>query len=343
MDGDHDGANGRGASDRSAEPTTPIEDGANGTVVPDAFDVLADETRWAIVRELATYRRTNWQLGGLEFAELRRAVGVPDAGRFNYHLNRLRDRFVLQMDGRYVLSNEGLELVGAVLAGAYDTAPISRRGQVAHVCPRCDERLAAVYEFGYLRLECPTHETIFGTVVPKRPAADRSIDDLVAVAGRAARNDIASAAAGVCPHCWGVVETTVADGPPTYPGTELDDRAAALAYVTVDCRDCGFRYGLPAAVFLVTHPAVVSYRHDHGDDSSGVPLLGTALTSALSTRLDRATPTETQDFPQLPDATEAPEPAVAVVAYVADSDRLVVWLDEQASVVATERQYEYES
>lgn len=308
------------------------------------FAALADETRWAIVRELAVHRRDGWRPKGLSFADLRRAVGVRDAGRFNYHLEKLRGGLVDDDGGEYVLSNQGLELVGSVLAGAYDTSEDTtgdttedttgdtRRETTGHACPRCDRPLEAIYEYGSLRLECPAHGVIVGEVVPARPARERPIDDLVEIAGRRGRARIALAVSGTCSHCWGRVEARVSDEPLEFVGPDgealdLDDRPiAGMPTVSISCTDCGFFHRLPAHVTLVDHPAVVSFRYDHGDDPTGVPYLGSTLDS-VSGAVVEADDAE----------SDLPPEAAARIEFVAGDETLVVTLDRSAAVVGTDR------
>ncbi|QLG63982.1 winged helix-turn-helix transcriptional regulator [Halorarum salinum] len=99
---------------------------------------LASEHRVAILRELAAAD------GPLRFSELRERVGMCDTGRFNYHLGELRDRFVREEDGGYVLGHAGERVVlaagdldpegAAALADAYESA--GDGGE----CPVCGER-----------------------------------------------------------------------------------------------------------------------------------------------------------------------------------------------------------
>jgi hypothetical protein len=108
----------------------------------DALAVLGDETRIAILRALAEAEQP------LSFSELRRRAGVDDAGRFNYHLSKLREYFVREEDGGYTLRHAGSRVVAAagvagngtpstaveddtVLEGARDDEPTT--------CPVCDE------------------------------------------------------------------------------------------------------------------------------------------------------------------------------------------------------------
>ena len=67
----------------------------------DTFTLLSNETRVRIVVALDASE------AGLRFSELRARVGVRDAGRFNYHLERLRGRLVTKSDDGYVLTPAG--------------------------------------------------------------------------------------------------------------------------------------------------------------------------------------------------------------------------------------------
>ncbi|MFB6095368.1 MAG: hypothetical protein ABEJ71_02810 [Halodesulfurarchaeum sp.] len=85
-----------------------------------AFELLSDETRIRIIREL--YRCGEGQRGPegrdgaggpelgdghLPFSTLKERVGVRDSGQFNYHLARLKGVYVRQTAHGYELSPEG--------------------------------------------------------------------------------------------------------------------------------------------------------------------------------------------------------------------------------------------
>lgn len=71
------------------------------------FDLLSDQTRLRIVRELAAT-----DPDPVAFSALCGRLGVRDTGRFNYHLGRLRGRLVEKREEGYVLTPEGSKLVG---------------------------------------------------------------------------------------------------------------------------------------------------------------------------------------------------------------------------------------
>jgi DNA-binding transcriptional ArsR family regulator len=133
FDGDRDRRSGRGdgRGDRGATGT----DDPTGTpaAAADALGALASEHRIAILRELATAD------GPLSFSDLRERIGMRDTGRFNYHLGKLRGRFVREREGGYVLGHAGERVVLAA-------ADLDPEGAAALAetwgdgCPVCGER-----------------------------------------------------------------------------------------------------------------------------------------------------------------------------------------------------------
>lgn len=233
----------------------------------ETFEILGHETRLAIIEELAKHRRTQWQPEGLGFAELRKAVGVKDAGKFNYHLNKLRDHFVYKRGDEYVLQNAGLELAGAVLAGTYTEQTDTRRSDINRECPVCDVQLEAIYEHGYIRVECREHGRLLANTVPPSAAAGRSMDELLAVANRDARHAIEHARGGTCPHCWGRMNSVMpADPAPILEGRADDDATIEQVLVRFSCERCAMTFWFPVVLFVLDHPAVVSFYDDHGID-----------------------------------------------------------------------------
>ena len=85
------------------------------------FELLSDETRLGIVRELAVVNADGSAENGLSFSELRTRVGTRDSGQFNYHLGRLRGNLVEKNGAGYELTELGL-VVGATVLEAATTA-----------------------------------------------------------------------------------------------------------------------------------------------------------------------------------------------------------------------------
>lgn len=93
----------------------------------DALAVLGDETRMAILRELAE------AAGPLAFSELRERAGVRDTGRFNYHLTKLCEYFVRETPEGYELGHAGSRVIDA--AGSADPGGV----EDTDTCPVCGE------------------------------------------------------------------------------------------------------------------------------------------------------------------------------------------------------------
>jgi hypothetical protein len=102
----------------------------------DALSTLASEHRIAILQALATADKP------LTFLELRERVGIRDTGRFNYHLSKLRERFVRETDDGYDLGHAGERVILA--AADVDSASARARTEASEstadeVCPVCNE------------------------------------------------------------------------------------------------------------------------------------------------------------------------------------------------------------
>ncbi|MEF8813342.1 MAG: helix-turn-helix domain-containing protein [Halovenus sp.] len=68
----------------------------------EVLSALSDSTRVDILRALWDPDRET-----VPFSELRDAVRVRDSGKFNYHLDKLTDRFVRKTDEGYELTTDG--------------------------------------------------------------------------------------------------------------------------------------------------------------------------------------------------------------------------------------------
>jgi hypothetical protein len=132
----------------------------------DSFEAVNDEVRLGILKAFVEERRRrrteiDWadreitdDVVILSFSELRDAVGVDDSGRFNYHLDKLVDRFVYRTPKGYMLTVAGHRLAGSLVAGRYEASSMVGVERVDRHCPDCGERLVAMYAAGSLVLLC---------------------------------------------------------------------------------------------------------------------------------------------------------------------------------------------
>jgi DNA-binding transcriptional ArsR family regulator len=226
----------------------------------EAFGVLGDETRVAIVRALAEAEQPDEE--GLSFSELRQRVGVRDAGQFNYHLSKLRDRFVVKRDDGYHPQYAALRAVGAIHSGSYTEDPQTRAAEVDSTCPDCEEPMTAEYEAGFFTLSCDEHGKTVQTAVPPSAAEGRTLRELASYVNAEVQRDLERALDGVCPTCRGPITVS-----------EIERREYERTHATLSCEACWLKMQFPISAAVTRHPAVVSLFDDHGVDVRTKPLL----------------------------------------------------------------------
>jgi hypothetical protein len=229
----------------------------------DGFDLLADETRVSILRELATARRESPRDSAVPFSTLRDRVGVADSGRFNYHLGKLTGHLVVETDDGYSLSPVGQQAASSILAGAYSDPADRGPVELDEPCRQCGDPLEAVYEDGILRVGCGD-DRAFGEAVPPGVLSDRSLEAATRVLDATLRSDLAAARRDACPACLGGVDWRFDTDIPA-------DVPIDAAYVAI-CQSCGRQLTLNPGLFVFDHPAVVSAYHDAGVDIREQPL-----------------------------------------------------------------------
>jgi hypothetical protein len=225
----------------------------------EAFSVLGDETRLAILLELADAAPQ----AGLSFSELRKRTGIEDSGRFNYHLDKLSDGFIEKSDGEYAILLPGLSVVSAVYAGVYSGEVGEHTTNSGWQCMECDRTLEIRYEQETLLLVCAEHGQMLGYPTPPGAYSGRSLEELADVVFKRAMASITLWRQGICPECWGPVSIT-------YPG-DLDDpdllpeRAIATE---LECQRCWFETYSPLRTLVASMPLVQALYHRHGLDTA---------------------------------------------------------------------------
>jgi hypothetical protein len=223
----------------------------------DGFDLLADETRAAIVRALAHARRDNPHEPELSFSELRKRVGATDSGRFNYHLGKLRGHFVTEAEDGYTLSAIGVRAAGSVLGGEFEDPPERDPEPLGDDCGRCGDPLEARYQGGLLTVTCGNGHG-FADAVPPATVEEHALEDAVRVFDAKLRGDVELARRGACPLCHGAM---------TWSLHRDFDEDAPIDFVYVpECARCGHNLGVPVGLLVVDHPAVVAAYLEAGVD-----------------------------------------------------------------------------
>jgi hypothetical protein len=227
------------------EPTPDVDSEAAAA----AFGTLSDGGRIDILLAL-------WQSDPLTFADLQRASGIDDSGRFNYHLDKLVGRFVQKTDEGYRLTPVGAKAVDLLLDARFGPSSPPPIDQVTVAdCPSCGAFLLAHYDDGDMRLSCDAcgalvHYGFF----PPHGRATRDADSTLDAYSQQVWRDVTLAHRGVCPHCRGRMRTALEDDP---------DWAVDVA-ATSRCRDCGSPLSTTLGLRLLADPAVVSFLADHG-------------------------------------------------------------------------------
>lgn len=305
MSGANDGTDGTNGTDGT--------DGGEGTedaIAPEeAFAVLGDETRLAILRALAD--RSGEAVG---FNELRTAVGAKDSSGFNYHLSKLVGRFVRKGEDGYELTTAGGQVYGAILSGAYtdrvDLDPIELTDE-NDVCPECGGTLVVTYEDERMSIDCgDCDRCVASTAFPPAAVEGRAPETLPETFGGYLTAMASLTRNGICPLCSGRMTGSLART--SMPGMAVDDD---LPLAVFECDRCFNTSHASPGYVLISHPAVVSFYHDHGLDVREVPPW------RLRMLTDEAT-TVIQE-----------EPLEVAVEIRDDGDELVVTLDEDLDVI----------
>ncbi|MCT9095616.1 winged helix-turn-helix domain-containing protein [Haloarchaeobius sp. HME9146] len=222
-----------------------------------AFDALSDPIRVAIVEALVAARRETPDDPERSFSELRDRVGVEDSGRFNYHLGKLRGRFVEQTDDGYELNYAGEQVASAILAGTLDESETRDPVALDHDCPICDAPMAARFDAGRVTASCDEGHELYRTNVPPAAATGRTVEELLAFSVDLTHSRVLLNTRGICPECYGHVESEV-----RYQ--EANGVSFHAMYWT--CRLCGRQSQASLGICLLQHPDLATFYRDHGID-----------------------------------------------------------------------------
>jgi len=280
----------------------------------DAFGIIDDGTRVAILRVLAERQADAPHDPYLSFSELRERVGTEDSGRFNYHLDRLRERFVEQTPEGYKLSHPGQRVVSTVLSGAYEPGDARGPVDVGVDCPVCGEPMAAAYEDGVVTVTCEDDHG-FGNGIPPGALDGRDLVSTVALMSLTTQQEIELALEGVCPRCYGHAPPKIRHrddyGEGNGPGWLPDYLFVAT------CERCGMSLMQYPGGVVHRHPAVVSLFYEHGIDVRDRPVWDLEFVTREPTVVST-------------------DPLRLAVIVAVEDDALELTLDETASVVDVE-------
>lgn len=251
--------------------------GAAGPETTEAFELLANETRLAILLAL-------WDAFDppgsptVSFSELRERVGMPDSGQFNYHLGKLEDRFVVSSEEGYRLHPVGNKIVRAVIGGVGLQTPSLDRTEIDMACPRCGASTAVMYEGGHLFQVCTEckgnmGETgdfpegmLFGWRLEPAGLANRTAEEMYVASAVGNIQRLLAMIDGICPDCSAAVDSTleICEDHGSEGGICPNCGRLYEASARFECTVCKFTTGGPPGSIVSQHPAVISFYSDHG-------------------------------------------------------------------------------
>lgn len=217
------------------------------------FSLLGNETRIGIIRAL-------WRAGNdaVSFSELRERADVADSGQFNYHLGELVGTFVRREGDGYELTYAGRQVVGAILDGTYTKRASIDPFEIDVSCIACGSALEASYDDESFFVNCPDCDRgVAEFQLPPGALNGRTREELVAMTAHWIRAQSVFMQNGICPTCAGVVARSIETA------SELPGHEVRVEY---DCERCVWSGHTMVGPHFLTHPAVVSFYHDHGVD-----------------------------------------------------------------------------
>jgi DNA-binding transcriptional ArsR family regulator len=224
------------------------------------LEVLSDGTRLDILRELIERLKERPVEPTLEFADLRRRVGVRDSGNFNYHLDKLVGRFVLRTDEGYRITPAGVQVVAALVSGIYGAGQTRGPERLDRQCPICGEALTATYEHGVLEVGC-ANEHAFSDTLPPGALEGRDLPEIVDLLSLSAKQDVELAVDGTCPSCFAPLDWAI----------EPDERPGPTVFRN-QCARCGTMLNVLPIVALLSRPRVAAFFERHDVDVRRHPL-----------------------------------------------------------------------
>lgn len=257
-------------------------DGETPGLSPDeAFALVGNETRMAILRTLWEAYDPYASDNSVPFSEIYYRVEIEDTGNFNYHLGKLTDHFVRQTDDGYVLTQLGFYVVRGVIAGTVGERPSVGPARIDADCPLCAGSVEVVYRDLTMQAHCTqcsgiwdrdddSRGHLFLWDLPPAVVVDRTPEEAFHATVAYISNRVASFRNGVCPRCSGRVEGTIDVCDEHDPGAgEVCPRCDRhhLSEITDVCTQCKSFVRGPVTVAILDRPTVTAFYHEHGIDN----------------------------------------------------------------------------
>lgn len=263
-----------------AERGSPLEAaaGAAGRHATEAFALLGNETRLAILLALWERHDPGDSDIAVRFSELYDSIDYDNPGNFSYHLEQLDGQFIRKHpdDEGYELRHTGLEVVQSVIAGAGVEDTSLDPTEIDRPCPYCGAPTAVSYEDGVCYQVCTECDGVttrdglpdgYLNSIPFDPAGltDRSAEELFAAAEIAAYRHMRTMFEGLCSACSGPVDAWLEICADHDVEGVCQHCGRVPAYTAqFQCRVCKDFHGTTPDVLTVFHPAVIAFYYDHG-------------------------------------------------------------------------------
>lgn len=312
-------------------------DPGTADIAPEAvFEILGNEIRMGILQALWEAYDPLAERGPLAFSELRDAVDVADSGQFNYHLDRLRDRYVERTEEGYELRPVGLKLVQSVIAGAGQEGDFEPTA-VAVPCERCGGATELTYDGGrvyhvctdcggYFEADEYPEGTLWGKSFPPAGVAHRDPEELYATLSFLDWPMSAKLTGNVCPRCSGVLDQSLEvcgdhdpeGGPCPACGYSEEIRAHWV------CTVCKHHATGSVSDVVKNHPAIISFYYEH-DVDFGYPYSTNEFETVVANEQRKTAVAPEQEL-------VSTDPVRVRVTVSCDGDELALTLDENLDV-----------
>jgi hypothetical protein len=317
---------------------TPPEESQPDIAPEEVFEILGNEIRMGTLRALWKAYDPLSTENALSFSELYDAVPVSDSGQFNYHLDKLRGKYVERTDEGYALRPVGLKLVQSVIAGAGQEGTFEPT-DIDIECPRCGGGTRLTYDGGrvyHVCTECGGYfesdeypeGTLWGKSFPPAGVAHRDPEDLFATLTFLDWPMSARLTGNVCPRCSGVLEQSLAVCYDHEP--ESDEPCPNCGYSEPIrahwvCAVCKHHATGSVSGVIKNHPAVISFLYEH-DVDFGYPYSTNEFETVVENEAVKAEITYDQEL-----VSTDPLRVRVTVAY--EGDELVFSLDGDLEVL----------
>lgn len=261
------------------DSSSPASIHEHGESIDEAFQLLADETRIAIMRAL-------WEAydpmdpAPTSFSEIRERLGVEDPGRLNYHLGELATQFIRRTDDGYELREAGKRVMRVIISGTTMDGMSIEPTEIDVACIFCGGRTEIEYEDGLLSHRCRECNSrcvadyppslLSREELPPAGLLDRSTDEVYRSNRVWVTHREESVMDCVCPECAGEMPVrSIRTCDDHDPDPTADDVCASCGTVFWGiahhvCDVCKFHMQLPTSLYPPTHPSVLAFYEEHG-------------------------------------------------------------------------------